>query len=94
MEHILFLYREINPYNVPVLEELVKMGYFVTVFHDTRNKLTPYLPPLIENVTFINKEDYNKKELARYAITIKPCVVYVSDRTNPNYNYTTILLRN
>lgn len=93
MENILFLYREIMPYNIPVLEEIVKIGYCITVFHDTKKKLTPYLPPKIDNVVFISKEKYNRRDLAKYAISLKPKVVFVSDRTNPKYNYTAVLLR-
>ena len=93
MKRILYLYREIMPYNIPVLEELVKIGYSITVFHDTIKKLTPYLPPEIDNVTFLRKEDYDRKGLARLAISINPSLVFVCDRTNPIYNYTAILLR-
>lgn len=81
------------PYNVPVLEELGKMGFLVTVIHDTINKLSPFLPPEIDRVTFLKKEDYNRNELVKLAILLSPCVVYISDRTNPDYNYTGILLR-
>jgi glycosyltransferase involved in cell wall biosynthesis len=81
------------PYNIPVLKELTKQGFFITVVHDTRHKLTPYVPPEIENVTFIGVERLDRKLLLAMALSIDPCLVYVSDRTNKKYNYTTIQLR-
>ncbi|MBN2611620.1 MAG: glycosyltransferase family 4 protein [Bacteroidales bacterium] len=93
MKQILYLYREIMPYNIAVLEEITKQGFGITVIHDTKKKLTPYVPPAIENVTFDSNEKYSKKQLAELALSLNPGMVYVSDRTNAKYNYVCILLR-
>jgi glycosyltransferase involved in cell wall biosynthesis len=93
MKPILYLYREIMPYNISVLKELTKLGFFITVVHYTKNKLTPYVPPEIKDVTFISVEQFSRQELLQKALLVDPCLVYVSDRTNKKYNYTTIQLR-
>ena len=90
---ILFLYREIMPYNLPVIMELVKQNFKIIVIHDTKKKLTPFLPSVIENVIFIDNYNYTHKKLLKFAESIAPSIVYVSDRTNSTYNYVTIILR-
>ena len=93
MRQILYLYREIMPYNIPVLKELTKQGFYITVIHDIKKKLTPYSPPEIENVTFICAEQFDREGLLTRALSIDPCLIYVSDRTNRKYNYIAIQLR-
>ena len=94
MKNILYLYREIMPYNIPVLQEFVNAGYKVTVVHDGSKKLTPYQPPLIKNVQYFFKESFTQDSLNKLSIELKPSVVFISDRTNAIYNKTAILIRN
>jgi glycosyltransferase involved in cell wall biosynthesis len=81
------------PYNIPVLKVLVSSGYNVVVLHDTIVRQTPYQPPLIEGVLFYPKESFNQIQLNQLAEQIKPCVTFIADRTNANYNKTGMLLR-
>ncbi|HZK96175.1 MAG TPA: glycosyltransferase family 4 protein [Prolixibacteraceae bacterium] len=93
MKNILYLYREIMPHHIPVLKELVQSGYNVTVVHVSLKKLTPYQIPFLENVNFLNKEEFTQKMLNKLAIELKPSVLFVCDRTNAIYNITALLLR-
>jgi len=81
------------PHHIPVLKELVQSGFNVTVVHDRLKKLTPYQPPVIENVCFLKKEEFTQKTLNKLAIELKPSVLFVCDRTNAIYNITAMLLR-
>lgn len=53
MVTILILYTELMPYNVVVIRELVKKKCRVHVVLQDTDKKTPYLPPLLEGVTYI-----------------------------------------
>jgi glycosyltransferase involved in cell wall biosynthesis len=81
------------PYNVAVLKELASQGFFITVLHNTERTLTPFSPPLIENVSFLQNETISRKQLTEMALALRPCLVYVSDRTIAKYNYTAVVLR-
>lgn len=93
MRAILYLYRELMPYNIPVLKELVTKGNMVIVVHDTTKKLTPYLPPAIDGITYFKKNLFNQASLNQLALDSEPSLVFVCDRTNSLYNKTAILLR-
>ena len=90
---ILYLYREINPYNIPVFKELVKLGFEIIVIHDTDNKLTPFKTHELEKVEFIPKNIFSQKQLCQLALDFQPQLVYVSDRTIRLYNQTAVILR-
>lgn len=92
MKNILYLYREIMPYNIPVLQELVNAGYNVTVVHDGIKKLTPYQPPSIKNVQYLKKERFTQESLNQLSIELKPSVIFICDITNAIYNKTAILM--
>lgn len=92
-KRILYLYREINPYNIPVLIEIVKQGFEILVIHETKKKLIPYKIPEIENITFLPKSNFNQKQLNNLAFDFNPNLAYVSDRTISLYNRTAIMLR-
>ena len=55
---ILILYTELMPYNVVVIKELVRRGCRVHVVLWDENKLTPYLPPQLEGVTYYNRSTF------------------------------------
>lgn len=93
MKTILYLYREIMPYNIPVLKALVSYGFEVTVLHETIVRQTPYKPPTIQRVSFYPKEQYSQLQLDNLAEELMPSVVFVADRTNVKYNKTAIKLR-
>ncbi|MBC7508272.1 MAG: hypothetical protein H7320_05905 [Ferruginibacter sp.] len=93
MKKILYLYREIMPYNIPVLQSLVSAGFEVVVVHDTIKRLTPYEPPEIPGIKYYPKEKFNQRQLNELAENLHPMVTFVTDRTNVKYNKTAILLR-
>ena len=81
MKKILYLYREINPYNIPVFKQLVAQGFQLFVVHETNNKLIPFEVPDIENVMFFPKHLFNQTKLNEWALGVAPILIYVSDRT-------------
>jgi len=83
---LLYLYRELMPYNIQVLISLAKMEVDILVIHNDKNKLTPYVPKPIENVIYIKKSSLNKKRLFDIALEFNADVVYISDRTIWDYN--------
>lgn len=58
MVTILILYTELMPYNVVVIRELVKKKCRVHVVLQDTDKKTPYLPPLLEGVTYYNRSTF------------------------------------
>jgi hypothetical protein len=52
------------PYVIPVLKEFTKQGYKVYVVKWDSRLLTPYVPPVIENVEYFNRSEFkNVKHL-------------------------------
>lgn len=90
---LLYLYREINPYNIPVLKEIVRQGFEILVIHETEKKLIPYKIPDIEHITFFPLNSFNQRQLNSLAFNFKPNLAYVSDRTISLYNRTAVQLR-
>lgn len=87
MRSIFFLYAELNPYNVPVFRALTKMGYCLYVIHWDHKKLTPYIPPHIDGVNFLNRSEYDSKEkILGLVEQIQPCIVCTSGWMDPVYN--------
>ena len=89
----LYLYREINPYNIPVLKEIVKLGYEVICVHETKKKLVPYQVPDLKNVVFYERKDFDQRAINRMVLEFNPHIAYASDITIPMYNKAAKLLR-
>lgn len=83
---ILFLYREIMPYNIPVLAELLDMNCNILFIHDDVSKQTPYIPPTIIGVKYIKKSTLSQDTINEIAIRFDPNIIYISDRTVAMYN--------
>jgi glycosyltransferase involved in cell wall biosynthesis len=83
---ILYLYREVMPYNVAVFKELVKRNCILNVVQDDSKKLTPYLPSEVNGVTYHNRSSFNQKNLIEFVLDINPDILFISDRTIPMYN--------
>lgn len=88
---ILYLYREIMPYSIPVLKELVNKGYEIHVVQDDLRKLTPYIPDDILGVTYYNRTEFDYSSLKSFTLKIDPVLVFINDRTIPLYNKIGIL---
>lgn len=81
------------PYNVVVLRELVKLGFEITVVHIFSKRKTPYSPPQMDNVRFIDEVEFNTKTLKEFALEYKPDLLFINDRTIYKYNATGVFMR-
>ena len=96
MDHytILILYTELMPYNVIVIKELVKKGCRVHVVLQDTNKKTPYLPPLLDRVTYYNRSDFKNSEHLFCLVTdINPALVWTAGWIDPLYNEVAGMIR-
>ena len=83
---ILYLYAELMGYQIPVLEQYVKVYQAeVHVIHWDKKKLTPYNPPILDNVTYYNRSEYNLNKMKVLANDLKPSIVYVSGWMDKDY---------
>lgn len=87
MATVLILYTELMPYNVVVIKELVKKGCRVHVVLQDTNKKTPYLPPLLDGVTYYNRSaivdfDY----LYSLVKKLNPDLIWTAGWIDPLYN--------
>ncbi|MGV3697925.1 glycosyltransferase family 4 protein [Flavobacterium sp.] len=90
---IVFLYREVMPYNITVFRELVKKGCTLHVVQDDSKKLTPYVPIAIEGVSYYNRSAFSQQQLMAFVLEINPDILYISDRTIAMYNSIGILFK-
>jgi len=90
---ILYLYRELMPYNIEVLKELVAKNSQLIVVHDDVKKQTPYNPPEIKNATICRRSEFTYVKLLSMAFEFNPDLIYISDRTVSLYNKVAMALR-
>lgn len=83
---ILYLYAELMGYQIPVFKEYVD-GYNaeVHVVHWNNKKLTPYIPPELNGVTYYNRSEQNVNTIIQLANELKPDIVYVSGWMDKDY---------
>ncbi|WP_010262389.1 glycosyltransferase family 4 protein [Treponema primitia] len=85
--NIIYLYTEIQPYNIAIFHELLKRkNVAIHVFHWDKKILTPYIPPEIENVYYYKKSDF--KTVNELFLTIKnldPTIIYTSGWIDKDY---------
>ena len=83
---ILYLYAELMGYQIPILKEYVEQyNAEVHVVHWDNKKLTPYKPPILDNVIYYNRSEYNKDQLKELAKSIEPEIVYISGWQDRGY---------
>ena len=83
---ILYLYSEIGPYNIPVFKCLTQShGASVHVVSWDHKKLTPFVPPPVENVFYYKRAHYSTEQIYELAQTIDPDVIYVSGWMDKDY---------
>jgi len=76
---ILYLYAELMDYQISIFKEYVNnYDAQVHVFHWDNKKLTPYKPPILDNVIYYNKSEYNNNQLKEIVKSINPDIVYIS----------------
>lgn len=91
---ILILYTELMPYNVVVIKELVKKGCCVHVVLQDTNKQTPYLPPLLDGVTYYNRSIFRDPDhLFRLVKRLGPDLVWTAGWIDPLYNEVAGMIR-
>jgi glycosyltransferase involved in cell wall biosynthesis len=85
--NLVFLYAALQPYVIIVFRELVKQKNInIHVVHWDKNNLTPYIPPLIENVFYYGRSRFkNTKELYQLVEKLKPEMVYISGWMDKTY---------
>lgn len=93
MRKLLYLYREIMPYNIPVLIELVKEGFEVTVVSRDRRRKSSYEIPDVDGVIFFDEDDYDNKMLQNMVFEFKPDMVFVNDWSMNKYNMCALFAR-
>jgi glycosyltransferase involved in cell wall biosynthesis len=83
---ILYLYTEVMGYNLPIFDRLVShYSATVEVFHWNENKLTPFVPEVLEGVTFHPRSSYTVNEMIAFATKLNPDVVYISGWQDKGY---------
>ena len=83
---ILYLYSEIMPYNIPVLEEFVQnCNCEVHVVHWDHKGLNPYKPPKFGNVIYYKRSGYNKSQLLKLTREIQPDIINISGWMDKDY---------
>ena len=83
---ILYLYSELMGYQIPILKEYVtRYNAEVHVIHWDHKKLTPYKPPLFDNIYYYNRSDFSVKQLKEFVQNTKPDIVYISGWMDKGY---------
>lgn len=92
--NILILYTEIMPYNIVVIRALVKKRCRVHVVFQDMNKKTPYLPPVLEGVTYYNRSAFcDSDHLFRLVKKVEPDLVWTAGWIDPLYNEVARMIR-
>lgn len=87
---ILYLYSELVGYQIPIFQEYtVKYNAEVHVVSWDKDKLKPYNPPRLINVTYYKRSQYTKETLLKLATDINPDIIYVSGWMDKDYLYVT-----
>jgi glycosyltransferase involved in cell wall biosynthesis len=83
--NIVYLYAELQPYVIVVLQELVKQkGVTIHVVHWDKKRLTPYVAPHIDQVYYYDRSQFENthgggiQSLYQMIEKIEPTVIYTS----------------
>ena len=83
---ILYLYAELMGYQIPVLQEYTsKYNADVHVVHWDHKKLTPYKPPVIENVHYYNRSSIDYIGMLELVKKINPTITFISGWMDKEY---------
>lgn len=84
---ILILYTELMPYNIAVIKVLVEKGCRMHIVSQDRERETPYVPPLLDGVTYYKRSTFqNKNHLYGLVKKLKPDLVWTAGWIDPLYN--------
>ncbi len=85
---IIFLYSELAGYLMPLFKILSKnYNSEVHVIYWDKNKLKPYKPENLDNVTYYKNSKFNKSELYELVNDLNPSLIYVSGWMDKKYLY-------
>lgn len=87
---ILYLYSELVGYQIPILKSFViDYNAEVKVISWDKKKMKPYQPPAVDGIEFLNRSDYNTKDLFEFTLSFSPDIIYVSGWMDKGYLYVT-----
>jgi glycosyltransferase involved in cell wall biosynthesis len=76
---ILYLYSELMGYQLPIFKEYVSsFGAEVHVMHWDHKKLTPFVIPSINGVSYYKRSEYTLKQLKEFLLKTNPDIIYTS----------------
>jgi glycosyltransferase involved in cell wall biosynthesis len=82
---VLFLYAEVMGYTVATIRSLVASGVELHVVYWDKNKLTPYVFPLLDGVFYYPRSEFSIQTLKDLADRIDPIITVVSGWTDRGY---------
>jgi len=84
--NILYLQSELMGYHIPILKKYVKKyDDKVLVVYWDKKKLTPFIPPILDQIKYYKKSDYNRKTLLYLVENIKPDIIRISGWMDKEY---------
>jgi glycosyltransferase involved in cell wall biosynthesis len=85
--NIVYFYAELQAYVIIIVKELLKRKNInVHIVYWDKNKLTPYMPLLLDNVYYYERSRFkNAQEIYQLVKELKPAVVYVSGWMDKTY---------
>ncbi len=84
---LLILYTELMPYNIAVIKVLVEKGCRVHIVSQDRERETPYVPPLLDGVTYYKRSTFqDRNHLYGLVEALRPDLVWTAGWIDPLYN--------
>ena len=90
---IVYLYRQVMPYNEVVFEEFRKDGVELLVFKKSKKLSSPYHPKRVDWFEYRNYEDYTGDQIFGQVIDFSPDVLFVCDWSIRKFNRVAQLCR-
>jgi glycosyltransferase involved in cell wall biosynthesis len=82
---VLYLYSEVMGYTMATIRALLKKGAEVHVVYKNRGKLTPYQPPVVENLYFYPRSSQTDETLEQISKKVDPQITVVSGWVDKEY---------
>ena len=83
---ILYLYSDLMGYQIPIFKQYIeKYNAEVHVIYWDHKKLTPYKPPLFDNITYYKRSSFQNKQMIDFASNLNPTIVYISGWMDKGY---------
>lgn len=83
---ILYLYADLLGYQIPIFKKYVeKYKADVHVVYWDHKKNTPYILPLLDNITYYKRSGFQKRQLIDFVSSLNPDIVYISGWMDKGY---------